>query len=615
MKLDLAAEDAFRDNAKLLCSLAAIAALIIFLVDAFTPLDIAIAVLYVGVLLLVALSASRRMTIAVIWICVMLTVLGFVLSHSAQDSVASAARCVVSLLAIATVSMLALRNQANTETLRKQVELLNLTHDAVVVYDLDDRITFWNQGAEQLYGWTSRQATGQSIHLLTQTHAAIPIDEIRRETLTKGSWRGELQRVRKNGDTVFVSSRWTLSRDRRGKPLAILATNNDVTEARRMDMERQRAEDALKRSEAFLSDAQRLSHTGSIATRLPSGKMWWSDETYRIFGYAPDAHASIELILARTHATDKAVVEGAYRQSMAGEPSINVTHRLHMPDGAVRHVNYVARLSMSCTEETEYVGALMDITDRVQAQEALERSRAELAHVTRVSMLGELAASVAHEVTQPLAAIATAGDAATRWLNREPPEVGEAAQSIAMMSRDARRATDIIRRIRSMAQKRDRDPVVVDLNLIVRESIGLVRRELETQHVEIEADYAHPAPNVCADRVQLQQVVINLLMNAMQAMSGVTERKRSLRVATQRFDERHGQVIVEDSGVGIDEANVERLFNAFFTTRKEGMGMGLSICRSIVEAHGGRIWAESRQSRGALVQFILPLEEEACDEQ
>lgn len=248
------------------------------------------------------------------------------------------------------------------------------------------------------------------------------------------------------------------------------------------------------------------------------------------------------------------------------------------------------------------------------AQEALARSTAELAHVTRITTLGELAASVAHEVTQPIAAIVTCGGAALRWLNRPTPEIDEAAQSVAQMIRDAKRADEVIQRIRSMAKKRDRLPVAVDLNGIVGESIELMRLELERHRVELTVDLAVPPPTACCDRVQLQQVLINLIMNSVQAMADVSG-PRKLRIATRRFDDAHAQVIVQDSGTGISEENSGCLFNTFFTTKAEGMGMGLSICRSIVEAHGGRIWAESPAAGGAVLQFILPVDEGISHEQ
>jgi len=372
--------------------------------------------------------------------------------------------------------------------------------------------------------------------------------------------------------------------------------------------ERKQAEQALKRSEAFLSDAQRLSRTGSIATRLQAGDMWWSDEVYRIFQYAPDVTPAMELIVARTHPDDLALVREAFEPGLSAAPYVDVEHRLQIQDGRIKYVHYVAHLAVPHAVDIEYVGALMDVTERQLAQDALDNSTAELAHVTRLTMLGELAASIAHEVTQQLAAIVTAGDAAKRWLNRSTPDLREVCQSIEQMLADAKRATDVIKQIRAMAQKRDPSQAVLDLNSIVRESIELVRRELDAARVDLEACYTEPPPLVCGDRVQLQQVVINLVMNGVQAMAGVTGRGKRMRVGTRRFDAHYGQVAVEDSGTGISEENVGRLFSAFFTTKADGMGMGLSICRSIVEAHGGRIWAESQEGQGATMQFILPLE-------
>ncbi|AUT64138.1 PAS domain-containing sensor histidine kinase [Paraburkholderia terrae] len=706
---------------------AAIAAAV-FVIDAFTMIDIAVAVLYATVVLLVASAGSRAATANVAWGCVALTLLGFMLSHDGHYSDGSVARCVVSLLAIATTSMLALRNQASNDMLRKQLEMLDLTHDAIIVYDMDDHVTFWNQGAERLYGWTAQQAMGQPLHELTQTKAStMPIDEIRRETVLHGGWHGELERIRNDGATVYISSRCTLWRDDRGKPLAILATSNDITARKQMEAELQRQQDelratidaipgmvwsssrdgcpdymnrrwneygveladdirdiwqsivhsddlpamqaawreavatgsalettarirrkdgvyrwmhigaeplrdangeivrwygvntdieehkqtqqALERSEAFLSDAQRLSCTGSIATRVPECDMWWSDETYRIFDIPRHVTPSIELIAARTHPDDIDIVKRTHERALAGESHIDSEFRLLLTDGSVKHVHYVAHLSAPASGKVEYVGALMDVTDRVTAQEALDRSTAELAHVTRVTMLGEMAASIAHEVTQPLAAIVTAGDAAKRWLNRPRPDLDEVGLSIGNMTRDAKRATDIIRQIRAMAQKRDPSPMTLDLNALAREAIELLRRELEAHAIEVETGNLQHVLRVSVDRVQIQQVVINLMMNAVQAMSAVKNRARRLKIVTHKVDDGHAQLSVEDSGTGISEENSRRLFSPFFTTRKEGMGIGLSICRSIVEAHGGRIWAESQEGEGTTMQFILPLDE------
>ncbi|WP_248324719.1 MULTISPECIES: sensor histidine kinase [unclassified Caballeronia] len=488
-----------RSDARIAWTLAGVLALAVFLIDALTPLDIAIAVFYVVVVLLVASSGGRKATVRAAWGCVILTLAGFVLSHDDSVSTGAIARCAVSLLAIATTSWLALRNQTATANLREQVE------------------------------------------------------------------------------------------------------------------ERKQAERALARTEAFLVDAQRLSRTASIATRLPEGTMWWSDEAYRIFDYTRDVTPSIDAILARTHPDDLALVRGAYEAEQGGAPVIDVQHRLTMPDGGIKHVHYVAHV-VQRTGELEYVGALMDITETKLAQEALARSTAELAHVTRVSMLGELAASIAHETTQPIAAIVTCGDASLRWLNRPQPDLAEAKQSIAQMIRDAKRASDVIRRIRAMAKKHEGSAAVLALNETVEEALELVRSELERHGVAVGVQLAQPSPVVCCDRVQLQQVLINVIMNGAQAMAG-QQAARRLSITTRMFDEHHAQVIVEDSGPGISNESAGRIFDAFFTTKHDGMGMGLSICRSIVEAHAGRIWAEKGAEGGASLQFILPVDRGTCHEQ
>ncbi|WP_059412435.1 PAS domain-containing sensor histidine kinase [Cupriavidus basilensis] len=595
------AGDPALSDSRILLGAAALLAVAVFLIDALTPLDIAIAVLYVVVVLLVALTGSRRATLAVAVVCAVLTVIGFLLSKGAHMGGGSLARCVFSLLAIGITSLLAVRNLASNARLREQVQMLDMTHDAIVVYDLNDIITFWNHGAEEVYGWTAAQAIGQPMHTLTQTRFPIPPERIHEELLRNGRWDGELERVRRDGARVVISSRWALWRDGAGKPVAIIATNNDITE-------RQRAEAALAQSEAFLAEAQQLSKTGSIAMRLPEGAMTWSDEAYSIFGYGRDVQPSAERVIERTHPEDLALVQAAREQARAGVPQIDVAHRLLLPDGTVKHVHLVARRTVAAAGRYEYVGALMDVTDTTLTQQALQRTLSELAHVMRVTTLGELAASIAHEVTQPIAAIVTCGDSALRWLNRPQPEVGEATESIRQMIRDARRSSEIIRQIRSMAQKRDPSYAEMDLNALVDESLALVRRELQDHHVEAELRLGEPPALICGDRIQLQQVLINLLMNAVQAMDSVGGR-RCLRVATRAADERHVRVEVRDSGKGIAPEDAGRLFNAFFTTKGDGMGMGLSICRSIIEAHGGRIWAESPPEGGALLQVLLPLHE------
>ncbi|CAM2139768.1 histidine kinase [Pararobbsia alpina] len=241
------------------------------------------------------------------------------------------------------------------------------------------------------------------------------------------------------------------------------------------------------------------------------------------------------------------------------------------------------------------------------AHEALHRSMTELAHATRVTMLGELAASIAHEVSQPIAAIVTNGDATLRWLRRDTPEIGEACEIVEAMIRDARRASDIIRRIRALAQKREPAFVPIDINAVVSEAMDLVNREVHQYGAHVDLELAHGPLIVRGDRVQLQQVVINLLINGLQAMTSIKDRPRVLAVRTYTDDRGRVIIAVQDSGVGVTPENAAKLFHAFYTTKADGMGMGLSICRSIVEAHDGMIDCVASAQPGARMEITLPL--------
>ncbi|PVX83662.1 PAS domain-containing sensor histidine kinase [Paraburkholderia unamae] len=594
-------ERAVMKRQRLIHSIAIVLGVLVFATDVMTPVNVAVAVLYVVVVLLVASVASQLLTVAAAWTCVSLTVLGFLLAQSDQTSPASLARCVVSVLAIITVSALALRNQSSKGTLQKQIDLLNLTHDAIVACDLDGRIAFWSQGAQRLYGWHETEVLGKDIHELTQTDAALPIAELMKGALESSGWKGELTRRARDGRSVVVSSRWNVSRDKWGQPVAILSTDSDITQAKSLDSELRHQKEEL----ASIVDAiPAMVWSASDAGRLFYRNQRWTDCGVDV----GDGGTAWRDIL---HPEDFDAFEIEWRNALATGASFEVSARVQLISGEYRYMIIgAAPLRDAAGRILRWYGVNTDIEERRRAELALEKSRAELAHVTRITMLGELAASIAHEVTQPLAAIVTAGEAGLRWLNREVPDLEEVRYGIEQMTHDARRATEIIRQIRSMAKRRDPDAVVLDLNAVVEQSVGLVRRELQSHSIEVSQSYATALP-VRGDRVQLQQVIINLLMNAIQAMSNVASSERRLVVSTQLLDDCMAQVSIEDSGHGIPDEHAASLFAPFFTTKKEGMGMGLSICRSIVETHRGRIWALSHEGRGALMQFVLPLQEEA----
>ena len=282
-----------------------------------------------------------------------------------------------------------------------------------------------------------------------------------------------------------------------------------------------------------------------------------------------------------------------------------------MPDGSLKHVRVLAHATPDASNRPELIGAVMDITATTRAQEALQEAQAELAHVTRVTTLGELTASIAHEVNQPLAGIVINGEASLRWLGHQTPDMDEVRHAVERIISDARRASDVIRRIRDLAKKATPEMAPIDVNDIIDDGLLLVQRQVLNQRVDLQLDLESGLPPVLGDRVQLQQVVINLVINGIEAMVHVTDRPRRMLLRSHRDEGRQVLVSVQDSGVGIDPENANRLFNAFYTTKREGMGMGLSISRSIVEAHGGRIWATNNEGSGATIQFALPVYRES----
>ncbi|WP_296947785.1 sensor histidine kinase [uncultured Massilia sp.] len=385
-----------------------------------------------------------------------------------------------------------------------------------------------------------------------------------------------------------------------------IATWLAVQRQEAMDGLRKR-QDALRRSEAFLSGAQRLTRTGSFGVGVPDGAMVWSEEAARIFGYGPDVPASMDRVIERTLPEDRAAVRAAYARALACDGAIDFAHRLMLPGGAVRHVHVLAEASTDQDGDCEYLGAITDITERVEAEQQLHASQIQLAHAARVSMLGELAASVAHEVNQPMTAIVANAKAARRWLGRAEPDLPEALAALDGIVQASERAGQVIRRIRALARRADPEHRPLDVNALVQETLDLLQRELARLPLDLRVDLAPGLPEVVGDRVELQQVLINLVMNALQAM-GAAGGPARLDVRTQ-LDGGTVRLAVRDSGPGIADSDSHRLFEPFFSTKADGMGLGLSICRSIITKHGGQIGARSTPP-GSTFHIELPVLQE-----
>lgn len=377
-----------------------------------------------------------------------------------------------------------------------------------------------------------------------------------------------------------------------------------------LDHLRQR-QDALRRSQAFLAGAQHLTHTGSFGIRPADGTMVWSTEAARIFGYPDDARPTREMILERTLPEDRPLVRDAFQLALACAGPLDLMHRLQLPGGILRHVHVLAEPSFDDAGNCEYLGAITDRTERVEAEQQLHASHVQLAHAARVSMLGELAASVAHEVNQPLTAIAANAHAGRRWLARSEPQIAETLAALDGIVQASERASQVIRRIRAMACRAEPEHVTLDLNALVQDTLDMLQRELARRAAVLSVELAADLPPVQGDRIELQQVLINLIMNALQAMDGDLPPGQAPRLGLRTgTDGACVRVSVRDCGHGIAAADADRLFAPFFSTKSDGMGLGLSICRSIIAQHGGRISAHGTPP-GATFSFELPVFEEA----
>lgn len=359
----------------------------------------------------------------------------------------------------------------------------------------------------------------------------------------------------------------------------------------------------LQRSEAYLAAAQRLSHTGSFGWDVSSGNLSWSEETFRILECNRADQPTVDFVLQRTHPYDRARVQQTLDLARQGMTNLDFEHRLLMPDGRIKTIHIVGHPVFDESGEfVEFVGTAMDVTERRRAED----ERQALAHANRVATMGQLTASIAHEVKQPLAATVMNAQAALRWLGAEPPDLEEARRALERVAGDGLRAGEVIDRIRALVEKAPPRKEALALNEVIREVIVLLHGEVVKHGIAVQTQLAEGLPRIQGDRVQLQQVILNLILNAIEAMRGVGEGARELRVSTAKSKAGGVLVAVRDTGPGLDPVRLERLFDAFYTTKPGGLGMGLSICRSIVEAHGGQLWADVNTPHGAVLQFAVP---------
>jgi PAS domain S-box-containing protein len=482
--------------------------------------------------------------------------------------------------------------QRSETRLREQAHLLDLTHDTVFVRDTNDVIRYWNRGAEEMYGWTREEAVGKPSHQLLHTIFPAPVEAITAALLSTGRWEGELVHSRRDGTRVTVASRWSLQRNEAGQPVATLETNNDITE-------RKRAEEAMVRQANLLEQT----HDAIIVWEFPGKIIYWNRGAERLYGFSrKDAvgRSSHEL-LQTEHPLPTAAFETLLERH--GDWTGELTHTTR--DGGKILVESRHLLMREPEGRRLVLETNRDISERKNAEEVARKAQAELAHVGRVTTLGEMAASIAHEVDQPLSGVVINANASLRFLTGPSPNLEEVRDGLQAIARDGRRASDVIGRIRALARRTGTERAALDINDVIRDVVGLADAEVRHARVNLRTELATDLPQVLGDPVQLQQVVLNLLLNGLDAMSAVVGRPRQLVISTHKEASDRVRVAVQDSGSGIDPQLAPRMFEAFYTTKRAGLGMGLSISRSIVEQHGGRLWAVPNDGPGTTFQFTV----------
>ena len=485
----------------------------------------------------------------------------------------------------------------------RKAAILDSALDCIVAIDHEGRITEFNPAAERTFGYRRSEVVGKDL-------ADVIIPPSLREEHRRGFARylatGEARMLGRRIETTALRSdgskfpvELAITRIPFDGPPSFTGYLRDITE-------RKQSEQELRRSEAFLAEAQHLSSTGSFSWCVATDEITWSAQLYRIFAFDQSVPVTLELISTRVHPDDLQLQNDVINRARSAASDFEWEHRLLMPDHSIKYLHVVAHAVHEGHGRLEYIGAVQDVTERRLSEATLSKVRSDLAHVARVTSLGVLTASIAHEVNQPLSGIITNAGTCLRMLNADPPNVDGARATALRAIRDGNRASDVVTRLRALFAKKAAAAESVDLNEATREVLALSLSELQRNGVIVREDLAENLPPVRGDRVQLQQVILNLLLNASDAMSDVYDRPRQLVIRTEREEGNRVRLGVQDAGIGFDAQTADKLFDAFYTTKTDGMGIGLSVSRSIIESHHGRIRATPNDGPGATFSFSLP---------
>jgi PAS domain S-box-containing protein len=488
--------------------------------------------------------------------------------------------------------------------------ILNTVRDPLVVLTADQRIQSGNRAFYTMFQISRDEVQGALLLDLDGAFEAAALRE-RLDELLAGDHAFLPLEV---DDVATARGRRVLILD--AQPLSlpghserrVVVTFHDITARKQAEAAKdQRSEEELRRSEAFLAEGQRLSSTGSFSWKVATDEITWSDQLYRIYELEAGVPVTLDLIRTRVHPEDRTLLDTMVQSARRGTDDFEWQYRLLMPDHSIKYLHAVAHATRDQDGRLEYIAAVQDVTARQMSDDALAKARSELARVARATSLGVLTASIAHEVNQPLSGIITNTGTCLRMLDADPPNLEGARETVRRTLRDGNRAADVIKRLRALFGKEEQFTLeVLDLNEATREVIALSSSDLQRYKVALRSELAEDLPAINGDRIQLQQVLLNLLRNACDAMAHVHDRPRQLLIRTEREDSDHVRLSVRDTGVGIEPEGINKVLDAFYTTKSDGMGIGLSVSRSIIERHQGRLWADPNDGRGATFSFSIP---------
>lgn len=605
---------------------------IIFFIDTFTDLGSAVAVLYVLVIVLAGDLGSKSLVRFTAATCACLTVGSFLYSHGLATHSQSFLRLLFSLAANGVTTLLLLRRGADRLILEAQAGLLELTSDAIFLRDGAGRVIYWNNGAETLYGRTSGEVLGRKADEFFDVSFPVSRLDAEQTLAATGQWEGELKVKTGDGRTIHVFSRWRMQQAQSGSELTVLETSVDISERKATEAALQASEHRYRTIFETLAVAIWEHDFRDVKRELEALRAGGIKDIRRYIAEHPEFVVRTRRMVRITDVNQTALklldvptkeeffshLDGFLPENDASFGqcliAIDEGHSVFQAETTVRSrqgrlIPVIVMLSFPPDGEglDRIQASIVDITERLQFQEALENSRRELEAASRAAMIGEISASIAHEVNQPLSAIMTSVQAAQRWLTRTPPDMAETTLALDDAILATEHAADVVKRVRMLLGKAKSDTGEVAIDALITDTVRLKQNELSSNGIQTSLNLRAVTAIIRGDRILLQQAFANIIANAIQAMETTDPSRRTLVIESEIND---GNLVLKfmDTGAGLDHQIEERLFKAFSTTKPNGMGLGLAMCRSIVNAHNGSISIRNRQgAQGAIVEIELPV--------